>query len=95
MTNQAALGRGGGVAGRNRGKGGRFAGRFNSGGRGYQKSCACVSSISEIANDTFNMGSSTFAAQFSESRENVANCVQRSSMKEGFLVAQTIRTGVE
>jgi len=34
-----------------------------------------------------------FAAQFSQSRKNVANYLQRTSAKEGYLVAETVRTG--
>jgi hypothetical protein len=34
-----------------------------------------------------------FAAQFSQSRKNVVNYLQRTSAKEGYLVAETVRTG--
>ena len=40
------------------------------------------------------MGQNKFAAQFTQSRENIASYVQRSVGKEAYLVAQTIRTGV-
>ncbi len=51
------------------------------------------SAISEIVTDTFNTGQNKFAAQFSQSRKNVANYLQRTSAKEGYLVAETVRTG--
>ena len=51
------------------------------------------SAISEIATDTFNTGQNKFAAQFSQSRKNVANYLQRTSANEGYLVAETVRTG--
>jgi hypothetical protein len=49
--------------------------------------------ISEIANDTFNTGHIKFVAQFTESRKNVANYLQRSLAAEGYLVAETVQTG--
>ena len=48
----------------------------------------------EIASDTFNMGQRKFAAQFTQSRKNIAGYTQISVGKESYLVAQTIRTGV-
>ena len=48
------------------------------------------SAISEIATDTFNTGQNKFAAQFTQSRKNIANYLQRT---EGYLVAETVRTG--
>ncbi len=33
-----------------------------------------------------------YAAQFTRSREEVANYLQRTSAKEGYLVAETVRT---
>ncbi len=53
------------------------------------------STISEIATDTFNTGQNKFAAQFTQSRKNVANYLQRTSANEGYLVAETVRTGRE
>ena len=53
------------------------------------------SAISEIAQDTFNTGQNKFAAQFTQSRKNVANYLQRTSASEGYLVAETVRTGRE
>ncbi len=49
--------------------------------------------ISEIANNTFNTDHNKFAAQFTESQKNIANYLQRSSAAEGYLVAETVRTG--
>ncbi len=43
--------------------------------------------------DTFNTGHNKFAAQFTESRKNVANYLQCSSAAEGYLVAETVQTG--
>jgi len=53
------------------------------------------STISEIANDTFNRWENVFAAQFTQSRKNVANYLQRTAAEEGYLVAETVRTGME
>ena len=50
--------------------------------------------IVEISTDTFNIGQSKFADQFTQSRENISRYIQRSVGKEAYLVAQTIRTGV-
>ena len=52
------------------------------------------SPIVEITSDTFNTGQRKFAAQFTQSRKNIAIYVQHSVGKEAYLVAQTIRTGV-
>ncbi len=51
------------------------------------------STISKIAHNTFNTGQSRFAAQFTQSRKNVANYLQRTVASEGYLVAETVRTG--
>ena len=56
---------------------------------------AYKSAISEIATDTFNTGQNKFATQFTQSRKNVANYLQRTSASEGYLVAETVRTGRE
>ena len=53
------------------------------------------SAISEIAEHTFNTGQNKYAAQFMRSREEIANYLQRTSTDEGYLVAETIRTGRE
>ncbi len=47
--------------------------------------------ISEIANNTFNMGQNKFATQFTQSQKNVTNYLQRMCDK-GYLVAQTVQT---
>jgi hypothetical protein len=49
--------------------------------------------ISKIAHDTFNTRQNKFAAQFTQSQKNVANYLQRTSAAEGYLVAETVRTG--
>ena len=51
------------------------------------------STISEIATDTFNTGQNKFAAQFTQSQKNIANYLQRTLANEGYLVAETVRTG--
>jgi hypothetical protein len=53
---------------------------------------AYKSSIPEIEEHTFNTGQNKFAAQFTQSRENVANFLQRTTNDEGYLVAKTVRT---
>ena len=52
-----------------------------------------MSAISEIANETFHTGQNKFAAQFTQSRKNVANYLQCTVADEGYLVVETIRTG--
>ena len=69
------------------------------GGGGYRGrmpfiSKAFKSPIVYITSDTFNTSQIKFAAQFTQSRKNIASYVQRSVGKEAYLVAQTIRTGV-
>jgi hypothetical protein len=67
--------------------------RFNH--RAVHATKGFKSSIREIATDTFNAGHNKFAAQFTQSRKNVANYLQRTSACEGYLVAETVRTGRE
>jgi hypothetical protein len=86
MSQQATAGQGAGC-------GGRRKHRYFAQGRGINAVKPHKSSISEIANDTFNTGHNKFAAQFTESRKNIANYLQRSSAAEGYLVAETVRTG--
>jgi hypothetical protein len=43
--------------------------------------------------DTFNTGQNKFAAQFTQSRKNMANYLQCTSAAEGYLVAETVLTG--
>jgi hypothetical protein len=89
MSQQAAAGRG---AGRGGGRKPRFIPR----GEGVESlSKAFRSSTSGIEKWTFNTGQNKFAAQFTLSREEVANYVQRTLADEGYLVAETIRTGEE
>jgi len=91
MSQQAAAGRGAGPAGR--GGGGRKPRYFPRAGGEATK--GFKSAISEIAQDSFNTGQNKFAAQFTQSRKNVANYLQRTSASEGYLVAETVRTGRE
>ena len=86
MSQQAAAGRGGG-----RGSG-RGKSRYYPRG-GVDATKAFKSTISEIAEDTFNTGQNKFAAQFTESCKNVSNYLQCTSAYEGYLVAKTVRTG--
>ena len=78
------------------GRGGR--GGQGCGGGGYRRrtpfvSKAFKSPIIEIASDTFNTGQSKFAAQFTQSRKNIASYIHCSVVKEAYLVAKKIRTG--
>ncbi len=79
------MGRGGGRGKRNF----RFHPRVGEASKGFK------SEISKIAVDTFNTGQNKFAAQFTQSRKNAANYLQRTSAHEGYLVAETVRTGRE
>ncbi len=67
--------------------------RYFSQGGGIDAVKPHKSAISEIPNDTFNTGHNKFAVQFTESQKNVANYLQRSLAAEGYLVAETVRTG--
>jgi hypothetical protein len=87
MSQQAAAGRGAGRSG------GRRKGRYFPRGGGIKIVKLHKSAISKIAQDTFNTGHNKFAAQYSQSRENMANYLQRSSTAEGYLVAETVCTG--
>ena len=91
MSQQVAAGRGAGLVGR--GGGGRKP-RYFPRARG-EATKGFKSAISEIAQDTFNTGQNKFAVQFTQSRKNVANYLQRTSASEGYLVAETVRTGRE
>ena len=86
MSQQATAGHGGGRGG------GRGKLRYYPQG-GVDTTKAFKSAISEIAEDTFNTGQNKFAAQFTQSRKNVSNYLQRTSAYEGYLVAKTVRTG--
>ena len=76
------------------GRGGRGYGGGGYKGRTPFVSKALKSPIVEITSDTFNTGQSKFAAQFTQSRKNIASYVQHSVGKEAYLVAQTISTEV-
>ncbi len=89
MSQQAAAGQGSPAGGR-AGRGGRF---FR--GRGDPPSKGFKSSISKIATDMFNTGQNRFAAQFTQSRKNLANYLQRTASDEGYLVTETVRTEKE
>ncbi len=62
-------------------------------GGGAEPTKGFKSTISEIAQDTFNTGQNEFAAQFTQSRKNVANYLQCTALLEGYLVAKTVRAG--
>ncbi len=87
MSQQATTGHG---AGRGGGRGPRY---FHPRGGGGEPTKGFKFAISEIAQDTFNTGQNKFAAQFTQSRKNVANYLQRTASSEGYLVAKTVRTG--
>jgi len=91
MSQQAAIGRGGGRGS----SGGKRLQRYFPRGRGggaTAPSKVYESPIAEIAKHTFNTGENKFAAQFTESRERVAGYIQRAGMEESYLVAEMIRT---
>ena len=54
---------------------------------------AYKSSIPGIEEHMFNTGQNKFAAQFTQSRENVVNFLQRTAHDEENLVAETVCTG--
>ena len=68
MSQQAAAGRGGGRSS------GRGKSRYYPRG-GVDAMKAFKSTISEIAEDTFNTGQNKFATQFTQSRKNVSNYI--------------------
>ena len=88
MSQQAAAGQGAGRGGSRR----RYyprKGGVNHASKAYKLA------ISEITEHTFNTGHNKYVAQFTRSREEIANYVQRTSTEEGYLVRETIRTGKE
>ena len=91
MSQQATAAQGAGPAGR--GGGGSTPRYFPEAGGEATKDFK--SAISEIAQDTFNTRQNKFSAQFTQSCKNVANYLQRTSASEGYLVAETVRTGRE
>jgi hypothetical protein len=91
MSQQTAAEQGAGMArhGMTTGRGGKPRFQFQSNGNGTTK--AFKLTIAEIANNTFNTGQNKFAVQFTQSRKNVVNYLQRTS-DEGYLVAQMVWT---
>jgi hypothetical protein len=87
MSQQAAAGQGAGCGG------GRKPKYYPQGGGIEALAKAYKSSITEITNNTFNTRQNKFVAQFMQSRKNVANYLQHMSTAEGYLVAETVRTG--
>jgi hypothetical protein len=59
------------------GRGGKPRFQFQSDGNGTTK--AFKLTIVEIANNTFNTGQNKFVAQFTQSRKNAVNYLQRTS----------------
>ncbi len=88
MSQQAAAGWG---AGRGGGRKPKFIPR--EGGVESLSKAFWLSTSSGIEKWTFNTGQNKFAAQFTLSREEVANYIQRTLADEGYLVAETIRSG--
>jgi hypothetical protein len=86
MSQQATVGHG---AGRSSGRGPRY---YCPQGGGAELTKGLKSVISKIPLDTFNMGQNKFAAQFMQSRKNIANYLQCMASLEGYLVAKTVRT---
>jgi hypothetical protein len=80
--------------GAGRGRRARKVGYFLKGG-GIDMTKPHKSPITEIAQDTFNTGHNKFSAQFSQSRKNAANYLQQSSLAEGYLVTEMVRTSKE
>ncbi len=87
MSQQAAAGRGAGHGGR---RGLRY---YCPQVGGSEPTKGFKSAISKIALGTFNTGQNKFAAQFTQSRKNVASYLQRTASSEGYLVAKMVRTG--
>jgi hypothetical protein len=82
------------TAGQGVGRGGGRKLKFIPRGGGVKSlSKAFWSSTSGIKKWTFNTGQNKFAAQFTLSREEVANYIQRTLADEVYLVAETIRSG--
>jgi hypothetical protein len=83
MSQQAAAGRGGGRRGRGKPRYFPQAGE----GKGFKFK------ILEITHNTFNTSQNKFVAQSTQSQKNVANYLQCTVASEGYLVAETVRTG--
>jgi hypothetical protein len=81
------------VAGRGAGRGGGRKPRYYPQGGGVDlASKSYKSTISKIVLHTFNTGQNKYAAQFTQSRDKVANYLQRTLADKGYLVAETTRT---
>ena len=88
MSQQAAAGQGAGHAG------GRKTHYFPRGGGGKLAAAKAFKSlVPGIKEYTFNTGHNKFAAQFTQSRENVVNFLQQTANNKGYLVAETVRSG--
>jgi hypothetical protein len=92
MSQQAMAGQGAGQGGC--GGGGRKP-RYHFPQTGGEMTKGFKSAISEIAQDMSNTGQNKFAAQFTQSRKNVASYLQCTSASEGYLVAELVRSGRE
>jgi hypothetical protein len=86
MSQQAAAGQGAGCGGGRKPRYFPRGGGINVLAEGYK------STIIEIAQHTFNTGENKFAVQFTESREKVANYLQRNAVAESYLVPETVHT---
>jgi hypothetical protein len=83
ISQQAAAGCGGGHSGRGKP---RYYPRLGE-TKGFK------SAISKIVHDTFNMRQNKFATQVTQLQKNVANYLPSTAALEGYLVAETVRTG--
>ncbi len=75
--------------------GGRKPWYYSWGGRMYHLTKAYKSTISEIAEQTFNTGQNKYTEQFTQSCKEVANYLQWTLAEEGYLVAEMVRTRKE
>ena len=57
----------------------------------YHLTKAYKSTISEIAEQTFNTGQNKYTEQFTQSCKEVANYLQWTLAEEGYLVAEMVR----
>ncbi len=88
MSHQAAAGRGAG-------RGGSRKPRFIPQGGGDNFDKPFQSTMVGIEKWTFNTGQNKYVVQFTLHRKEVANYIQRTLADEGYLVAQTIRSGTK
>ena len=88
MNQQMGRGAAYGQSGWGRGIACSGRGRAPAGPRAFK------SKISEVENETFNVGSTKFVAQFQKSKESIAYYIQRTIRgEEGFYAAKETRTG--